>query len=58
MKRTRREKLAEDKDLPKVCEVRVGRGIRPGEGRMVIAAPREVDGLMNYQRKTNTGGGF
>jgi hypothetical protein len=46
MKKTWREKLADDKDLPKVCEVRAGRGIRSGAGRMVIAAPREVDALM------------
>lgn len=41
-----REKLANDKDLPKVCDVRPGKGIRSGAGRMVIAAPREVDALM------------
>ena len=46
MKKPWREKLADDKGLPKVCEVRAGRGIRSGEGRMVIAAPREVDALM------------
>ncbi len=46
MKKSWREKLADDKGLPKVCEVRAGRGIRSGEGRMVIAAPREVDALM------------
>jgi len=46
MKKSWREKLADDKDLPKVCDVRAGRGIRAGEGRMVIAAPREVDALM------------
>ena len=51
MKRTWREKLADDKDLPKVCEVRAGRGIRAGESRMVIAAPREVDGLMKQVPK-------
>ncbi len=45
-KKTWREKLADDKGLPKVCEVRAGRGIRSGEGRMVIAAPREVDAMM------------
>ena len=46
MKKSWREKLADDKGLPKVCEVRAGRGIRSGAGRMVIAAPREVDALM------------
>lgn len=46
MKKSWREKLADDKDLPKVCEVRAGRGVRAGGGCMVIAAPREVDALM------------
>jgi len=45
-KKSWREKLADDKGLPRVCEVRAGRGLRFGEGRMVIAAPREVDALM------------
>jgi alkylated DNA nucleotide flippase Atl1 len=40
-----REKLADDKDLPKVCVVKPGKGV-PAGGRMVIAAPREVDALM------------
>jgi hypothetical protein len=51
MKKTWREKLADDKGLPKVCEVRAGHGIRSGEGRMVIAAPREVDALMKQVPK-------
>jgi hypothetical protein len=51
MKKSWREKLADDKGLPKVCEVRAGRGIRSGEGRMVIAAPREVDALMRQVPK-------
>ena len=51
MKKSWREKLADDKGLPKVCEVRAGRGIRSGEGRMVIAAPREVDALMKQVPK-------
>ena len=46
MKKSWCEKLADDKGLPKVCEVRAGRGIRSGEGRMVVPAPREVDALM------------
>ena len=50
-KKNWREKLADDKGLPKVCEVRAGRGIRAGEGRMVIAAPREVDALMKQVPK-------
>ena len=51
MNKTWREKLADDKGLPKVCDVRAGRGIRSGEGRMVIAAPREVDALMRQMRR-------
>ncbi len=51
MKKSWREQLADDKDLPKVCEVRAGHGIRSGEGRMVIAAPREVDALMRQVPK-------
>ena len=46
MKKSWREKLADDKGLPKVCEVSGGQGLRSGTGRMVIAAPREVDALM------------
>ena len=38
------EKLADDKDLPKVVKV-------PGKGRMAIASPREVDALMRRVRK-------
>jgi hypothetical protein len=51
MKKSWREKLADDKDLPKVCDVRPGKGIRAGTGRMVIAAPREVDALMRQVPK-------
>ena len=51
MKKSWREKLADDKGLPKVCEVRAGKGVRAGEGRMVIAAPREVDALMRQVPK-------
>ena len=46
MKKSWREKLANDNGLPKVCEVSGGQGLRSGTGRMVIAAPREVDALM------------
>jgi hypothetical protein len=41
-----REKLADDKGLPKVGEVTGGMSKRWGEGTMVIPAPSEVDGLM------------
>jgi hypothetical protein len=51
MKKSWREKLADDKGLPKVCDVRPGKGIRAGAGRMVIAAPREVDDLMRQVPK-------
>ena len=46
MKKSWREKLADDKDLPKVCEVAGKLTKRWGEGRFVIPAPREVDALM------------
>jgi hypothetical protein len=51
MKKSWREKLADDKRLPKVCEARAGRGIRSGEGSMVIAAPCGVDALMKQVPK-------
>ena len=50
-KKSWREKLADDKGLPKICDVRAGKGIRAGEGRMVIATPREVDALMKQVPK-------
>jgi hypothetical protein len=46
MKKSWREKLADAKDLPKVFEVTGKMSKRFGEGRMVIATPREVDALM------------
>ena len=46
MKKTWCEKLADDKDLPKICEVTGKMSKRWGEGRFVIPAPREVDALM------------
>ena len=51
MKKSWREKLADDKDLPKVAEVTGKLSQRWGEGRMVIAAPREVDALMKQVPK-------
>jgi len=51
MKKAWRERLADDKGLPKVCEV-TGKLIqRWGEGRFVIPAPREVDALMKQVPK-------
>jgi hypothetical protein len=41
-----REKLADDKDLPKVMEIDERMSKRWGEGTFVIPAPREVDEFM------------
>lgn len=50
-KKSWREKLADDKDLPKVEKIS-GRMIKScGEGTMVIPAPREVDAVMAKVRK-------
>lgn len=46
IKKTWREKLADDKDLPRISEVTGKMTKRWGEGRFVIPAPREVDALM------------
>jgi hypothetical protein len=46
MKKSWREKLADDKDLPKICEASGKLSKRWGEGAFVIPAPREVDALM------------
>ena len=45
-KKSWREKLADDKGLPKVGDVNGKMSKRWGEGTMVIPAPSEVDGLM------------
>ena len=45
-KKSWREKLADDKGLPRVCEVTGKLTKRWGEGMFVIPAPREVDALM------------
>ena len=45
-KKSWREKLADDKGLPRVCEVTGKMSKRWGEGIFVIPAPREVDALM------------
>jgi len=47
-----REKLADDKGLPKVGPVTGRMTIKWGKGIMVIPAPREVDALM---RKVSRG---
>jgi 6-O-methylguanine DNA methyltransferase, DNA binding domain len=51
MKKSWHEKLADDKDLPKVCEVTGKLSKRWGDGRFVIPAPREVDALMKQVPK-------
>src|ERR1044071_3815415 len=45
-KKSWREKLADDKGLPKVGRVEGKMTKRWGEGTMVIPAPREVDEIM------------
>jgi hypothetical protein len=51
LKKSYREKLADDKDLPKVIEIDERMSKRWGEGTCVIPAPREVDELMKKVRK-------
>jgi alkylated DNA nucleotide flippase Atl1 len=50
-KKTWREKLADDKGLPKVCKVTGKLTKRWGTGTFVIPAPREVDALMKQVPK-------
>jgi hypothetical protein len=45
-RKTWREKLADDKDLPRVIKLEGKVATRFGNGTMVIPAPREVDALM------------
>ena len=45
-KKTWREKLADDKDLPKVIRIEGRLSKRWGKGTCAIPAPREVDALM------------
>src|SRR4051812_41787236 len=45
-KRTWQEKLADSKDLPKVCKIDSAKSKRWGTGTFVIPAPLEVDALM------------
>jgi len=45
-RKTWREKLADDKDLPKVVEITDKMSQRWGTGTVVIPAPREVDEIM------------
>jgi alkylated DNA nucleotide flippase Atl1 len=46
-----REKLADDKDLPKVVEITDKMSTRWGTGTVVIPAPREVDEIMRQVPK-------
>lgn len=45
-KKTFREKLAEDKDLPRVVPLSGAMREKWGKGTILIPAPREVDELM------------
>ena len=51
MKKSWRQKLADDKDLPKVGKVTGKMSQRWGTGAMVIPAPRGVDALMKQVPK-------
>lgn len=49
-KKSWREKLADDKDLPKIAEIDCTKTKRWGSGTFVIPAPREVDAVMRRVR--------
>ncbi len=46
LRKSWREKLADDKDLPRVVEITDSMSKRWGEGTVVIPGPREVDAIM------------
>jgi hypothetical protein len=50
-RKTWREKLADDKDLPKVVKITGRMTRRWGSGTVAIAAPREVDAIMKLVRR-------
>ena len=50
-RKTWREKLVDDKGLPRVFEIQPEKQKRWGPGTMVIPAPREVDALIRKIRK-------
>lgn len=50
-KKTWSEKLADDKDLPKVVPIEGRMSRRWGSGTVVVPAPREVDSLMRKVRR-------
>lgn len=51
VRRSWQEKLADDKDLPKVAKIDSTKSKRWGEGTFVIPAPREVDAAMRKIRR-------
>ncbi len=53
-RKTWREKLADDKGLPKVGKIEGKLSRRWGTGTMVIPAPREVDAMIRTIRKGRT----
>jgi hypothetical protein len=53
-RKTWREKLADDKGLPKVAKIEGKLSQRWGTGTMVIPAPREVDAMIRTVRKGRT----
>lgn len=53
-RKTWREKLADDKGLPKVGKIEGRLSQRWGTGTMVIPAPREVDAMIRTIRKGRT----
>lgn len=53
-RKTWKEKLADDKDLPHVITIRPDQEKRWGKGRMVVPAPREVDAVIRGLRKGRT----
>jgi len=46
LRKSWREKLADDKGMPKVVEITESMSQRWGTGTLVIPAPREVDEMM------------
>jgi hypothetical protein len=50
-RKTWREKLADDKDLPKVARIEGAMSRRWGSGTVVVPAPREVDAAMRQVPK-------
>ena len=50
-RKTWREKLADDKDLPKVIQIAGRMSKKWGEGTCAIASPREIDAMMKREPK-------